>query len=82
MANRAELRRTKIAHGNQLALTIEDHAGKIEPFIEDRRVGGAHHGDAHLLARGDQVVSDDLQIDRISFGLYRRGSGHVRSRLS
>ena len=44
---------------------VEDHAGEVARLVEHRRVRGAQHGRAHLLAGADQVVARDFELDRV-----------------
>ena len=44
---------------------VEDGAREVEAFVEERRVRGVAHRDAHLARRRDQIVVDDLQGDLV-----------------
>ena len=57
----AEHRRAELRLPDEIAAEIEEHAGEIEPFIEDGGVAGPHHGGAHLAADVDERVVDDAQ---------------------
>src|SRR6185437_478055 len=69
--NGADLRRTEFGVGDHLAVAIEDDAGKIQPLVEDRRVGGLHHRHAHFPARVDQEVVENGQPDAVERGCSR-----------
>ena len=61
----AEHRRAELRLPDEIAAGVEDHAGEVEPLIEDGRVAGPHHRGAHLAADVDERVVDDAQRHRI-----------------
>ena len=63
--DRADLGGAELGLGAETALGVEQHAGEVQRFVEHRRVGGAHHGDAHLAAGRGQVVVDHRQRDLV-----------------
>jgi hypothetical protein len=63
--------RAELGAGEEVAVAIRQRAREVETLIENRRVGGLHHGDAHLAAYGHHGAVDDVHRDNITAG--RRG---------
>jgi len=63
--DRPQHRRAELGLGHHLSITVENHAGKVQAFVEDSRIGRADHGNAHLAADVDQVIVNDAEGNRI-----------------
>ena len=62
--------------GDQIALAVEDGAGKIEPLLDVDRGGGVLQRHPHLLGDRHEQVGHHLEQDRIDLGAgLRRGAG-------
>ena len=51
--------------GDELALAVEEGAGKVQAFLDVHRVGSVGQGHPHLLGDGHEKVVEDLQQDGI-----------------
>ena len=58
--------------GDQLPLGVEEHAGEVEPLVEDRRVGRPPHRRGHLAADRPEGVVDHGERDLVEWA-----GGHV-----
>ena len=63
--DRADLGGAELGLGEHVARGVEDDAREVEGLVEDRRVRGRHHRDAHVAATARQVVVDDGQRDLV-----------------
>ena len=63
--HRAEMQRIERGLRDHLAGAVEHGARVIASLVEDRRVRGPSHRDAHLLGQLDQRAADDLERDQV-----------------
>ncbi len=78
-ADRHDVERVVLAlgHRDELGVAVHEHAGEVLALVEDRGVGGAHQGDAHLAHDRGEGLAQDLQGDRV-----HRGGAHARASRS
>ena len=61
----ADLRGVELGNPDQVAPRVSKAAGEVQAFVEDGRVGGLHHRDAHLAADGHHRRIDDVHGDHV-----------------
>ena len=61
------------AHGDGLAVAVGESGGEVHGVLDDAGVGGAEDGEGHLVDKGVEGVSDDLEGD----GFYVSGQHGV-----
>ena len=78
-ADRHDVERVVLAlgHRDELGVAVHEHAGEVLALVEDRGVGGAHQGHAHLAHDRGEGLAQDLQRDRV-----HRGGAHARASRS
>ena len=79
----ADLRRIEFGDTDHLAPGVAEAAGEIHALVEDRRIGGLHHRQAHLAANRNQRGIDDVHGDHVHrefrFAQRKGGSSKLRS---
>ena len=61
----ADLRGVELGDPDQVAARVAEAAGEVQALVEDGRVGGLHHRDAHLAADGHHRGIDDVHGDHV-----------------
>ena len=64
--------------GHQVAIRVENRAGKVQPLLYVHRPRGVFQRHAHLIGDGHEEVVEDLEQHRIDLGAGGMGAGFGR----